>query len=149
MDMPYAEHKVELLALFEEILGNRRRVTGLTSLSLGERHRIIKYFRQKGIKVFNPAVGRHLWRWKKGDPVKEYKPSKTVKENGRPLAVPTSKKPLIGKIGAILADTKRPWSYADGIAKQMFKIQFVEWCSQVQLRKVVAALSIDQRRNYA
>lgn len=50
------------------------------------------------------------------------------------------KKPLIGKIGALLADMKLPWSYAEGIAKQMYKRTKLEWCSPQELSSIVAAL---------
>lgn len=57
-----------------------------------------------------------------------------------------SKEALIGKIAAILADLKLSWSYADGVAKRMFRIEFVQWCDAEQLHKVVAALMYHQKR---
>lgn len=49
----------------------------------------------------------------------------------------------MGKIEALLADNNLLWAYADGIAKQMFK---VDWLERKQLRKVVAALVIRTNR---
>lgn len=51
----------------------------------------------------------------------------------------------MGKIEALLADNKLPWAYADGIAKQMFKVDKVDWLEREQLRKVVAALVVKCR----
>ncbi len=54
--------------------------------------------------------------------------------------LPAGKAPLINKIEVLLTDNKLPWVYADGIAKQMFKVEKVDWLEREQLRKVVAAL---------
>lgn len=71
------------------------------------------------------------------------------------LATPKASKGrqgLISKIGALLADKAKrqgstvPWSYADAIAKKVCGVDKVQWCNQEQLRKVVAALSKDQKR---
>lgn len=51
------------------------------------------------------------------------------------------KKPLMGKIGALLADMGLTWAYADGVAKQMHKRDRLQWCDAQQLRGVVAALT--------
>ncbi len=48
----------------------------------------------------------------------------------------------MGKIEALLVDNNLPWAYADGIAKQMFKVEKVDWLERGQLRKVVAALAV-------
>ena len=65
---------------------------------------------------------------------------------GRPQPA-SEKRPLLGKIYALLGD--RPLAYAEGILKQMFghrAPERLEWATPAQLHKVVAALSIDQRR---
>jgi phage gp16-like protein len=54
--------------------------------------------------------------------------------------------PLLGKVSAILADTGLTEEYADGIARRMFGVQCVDWCNADQLWRVVAALSIYQKR---
>ena len=53
----------------------------------------------------------------------------------------TAKQPLIDKIEALLADSKLPWSYADAIAKQMYGIDKLTFCSARQLSGVVTALT--------
>lgn len=70
----------------------------------------------------------------------ESKGWKNKKHKGKPRTVSADKAPLISKIGALLADMKLPWSYADGIAKQMYKVERVGWCKQNQLRAIIAAL---------
>jgi len=50
------------------------------------------------------------------------------------------------KIAVMLKDTEREKAYADGIAKNMFRIERVEFCAPDQLRRIVAALEYDRRR---
>lgn len=54
--------------------------------------------------------------------------------------------PSLRKIEALLADAGRAWAYADGMAKKMFHVEKVAWCSTDQLHSIVAALVIDQKR---
>ena len=69
------------------------------------------------------------------------------KQKGMPTkSVDSTKKPLMSKIGALLADMKLPWSYADGIRKQMNWPRRLEWCSEEQLKGVVAALIKHQKK---
>ncbi len=74
--------------------------------------------------------------------------SAPAKKPGRkaPVAAPDRKK-LMGKIEAFLAEAKRSWAYADGIALRMFKVERVEWLDPGQLQKMVAALTYDARRH--
>lgn len=55
-------------------------------------------------------------------------------------------KPLLAKIEALLADGKKPWAYAEALAKRICKKDRLAFCSSDELRKVVAALSYDQKR---
>ena len=70
--------------------------------------------------------------------------NKTPKWGKRPNPT-ANREPLMGKIEALLADNNLPWAYADGIAKQMFKVEKVDWLEREQLRKVVAALVVRSR----
>lgn len=54
--------------------------------------------------------------------------------------------PMLGKVEALLADSKRPWSYAHGIAKRMHNVQRVEWLNDHQLHQLVAAMQVDANR---
>lgn len=67
------------------------------------------------------------------------------KATARPT-VEWDKGPLIGKIGALLADAGRPWGYADGCARRMFGLASIRFCTSDQLMKIVAALMYDQKR---
>lgn len=64
---------------------------------------------------------------------------------GRPNP-PASREAMIGKIEALLADAQRPWAYADGMARRMFKVDKVDWCQDDQLHKMIAALEYDKKR---
>ena len=66
---------------------------------------------------------------------------KNKKQAGKPINVAKNKAKLISKIGALLADMKLPWSYADAIRKQMnFRAVRLEWCSQLELSAIITAL---------
>ena len=54
--------------------------------------------------------------------------------------------PLVRKIGALLAQSGKTWAYADGIARQMFGAASVQVCDAEQMRKVLAALNYQARR---
>lgn len=69
--MPYGENKDTWLNLMKEIAG--RAVTGLSALTLWERHQLIRYFQRRGIKLFTPAVPENMHNWKKGDADAEHK----------------------------------------------------------------------------
>ncbi len=59
---------------------------------------------------------------------------------GRKPVVCPDGRALLRKIEALLADDKKPWSYAEGIAKRMFGVEKLEWCNAEQLRAIVVAL---------
>lgn len=54
---------------------------------------------------------------------------------------------MVGKVGALLAESGKSWNYAHGTAKRMFKVHRVEWLRADQLHKLVAALQISANRN--
>ena len=54
---------------------------------------------------------------------------------------------LLGKIEALLAEAKCPWSYADKMAKHMFGIDKIAWCRPPELHRIVAALMYDANRH--
>jgi phage gp16-like protein len=67
---------------------------------------------------------------------------------GRPHNIDSEDRgPLLRKIEALLAEARRPWSYGDGIARRMFRIDRLAMCNPEQLSKVVAALSYDAARH--
>lgn len=58
-----------------------------------------------------------------------------------PIRVSPDKAGLLGKIGALLADQKKPWAYAHAIAKNNFKKERVEWLPVAQMRGMIAQLT--------
>lgn len=77
-----------------------------------------------------------------------WKPKASPKSKGKPHNFDSSAMPAtITKIEAQLADMGLPWSYADGIAKQMFGVQRVSWVRKPdQLAAIIAALHVEQER---
>lgn len=57
-----------------------------------------------------------------------------------------AQRPLLQKINALLLDQSKSWMYCEGITLRMFKKERVAFCSDQELRKVVAALTYHQRR---
>lgn len=66
---------------------------------------------------------------------------------GKPAIVSIDKQALLGKIEAQLAEAKRPWAYAHGMAWKMFRQAQVQLCEPEELKKIVAALTYDARRH--
>lgn len=72
--------------------------------------------------------------------------SSAAKKYGRKPRVNGDKTALMGKLEALLADSRLPWSYANSMAKRMFKVDQVAWLDAVKLHKLVAALQINANR---
>lgn len=70
----------------------------------------------------------------------------TKKEFGQKPKVKLSKQAMIGKIEALLADQALHWHYAVGIAKKMFKKEALEFCTESELWRIVAALEYKKKR---
>lgn len=137
-NLPYKDNKDGWLSLCRSICG--RQVNGLSDLDLLERGTLIRNLAARGLKLFNPGVPLKMRDWKKEDP------DIIIGDEHGPRNVQPGKRRMIAKVGAILADLGHEWSYADGISKQMFKIDKVEWCEQGQLYKVVQALVYQQKK---
>ncbi|AIK14246.1 hypothetical protein GZ59_24490 [Pectobacterium atrosepticum] len=69
-----------------------------------------------------------------------------AKSHGRKPSVPASKKTVLSKIEALLADAQRPWQYAETMAKNMFGVRYIDWLDIQQLTKLMQALIIDAKR---
>ncbi|MEH3413906.1 regulatory protein GemA [Phytobacter diazotrophicus] len=67
-------------------------------------------------------------------------------KHGRPPNVARSRKSMLAKIGALLADANRPWNYAEKMCEHMFKVKRIEWLTSEQLTKLMQALAIDASR---
>jgi len=72
---------------------------------------------------------------------------KPVRNFGRRPTPAGDRNALIGKIEALLAEAKRPWSYADAMARRMFQVDKLDWCTPDQLWRITAALQKDANRN--
>lgn len=77
-----------------------------------------------------------------------FRPTPGKANKGRPHNFHSGAMPeSITKIGALLADMQLPWSYADGIARQMFGIQRCAWVRKPdQLKAIIAALDAEQEK---
>ena len=68
-------------------------------------------------------------------------PHPSAKESGMTLPPAAVKGRQLEKIGALLADAELSWAYADGIAKRMYGVERVRFCSPEELQSVIAALA--------
>jgi phage gp16-like protein len=76
-----------------------------------------------------------------------FKPaSGSPKQLGIRFDGPKEKQPMLLKIGTILNDLNMAGSYADKVAKKMFGIDRLRWCTREQTWKVLQALIIFQNR---
>lgn len=64
---------------------------------------------------------------------------------GRPANC--DKHPQLRKIEALLTDARRPWSYADAMAKRMFDKDKVAFCNSEEWHNIIAALTKDAERH--
>lgn len=112
----------------ELYLSNLREVTGLESAAQLDdegRKKLIAFFINCG---FRPAHS-------------------SARRSGMHRSTSRDRVPLLSKIGAILADLRLPWTYADGIARRMFKADLVRWLYPDQLQAVlVALLKLQEKR---
>lgn len=66
---------------------------------------------------------------------------------GRPRNIEQGDRgPQLQKIEALLLEANRPWAYADAIVRRVCKVERVAWCNPEQLRKVIAALVYNAKR---
>ncbi|BEO10285.1 hypothetical protein SMQC15_31970 [Serratia marcescens] len=72
-------------------------------------------------------------------------PRKTARHGRRPK-VARSREAILAKIEALLAEAKRPWNYAEGLAAHMYQQHVLEWLTVEQLSAVMKALIIDAKR---
>lgn len=72
--------------------------------------------------------------------------SKEKKEFGQKPDVAKEKQAMMGKIEALLADAGLHWNYAVGIAKKMFFKEALEFCTQNELHRIIAALEYQKKR---
>lgn len=111
---------------YEACLWTLARVRSARDLDAGGRAAVLDHLRACG---FRPAPA-------------------TTPRPGRPHNIGSEDRGAqLRKIEALLAQAKRPWAYADAMAKRMFGVDAVSWCNPTQLHKLIAALSYDARRH--
>ncbi|MGC6061328.1 gp16 family protein [Enterobacter kobei] len=66
--------------------------------------------------------------------------------HGRRPSVPKNREDMLKKVEALLTDAGRPWEYATGMAKRMFKRERLDWLTTEELTKLMQALAIDAKR---
>jgi len=54
--------------------------------------------------------------------------------------------PQLKKIEALIIDLGLTWEYVDGMSRHMFKVRFVEHCKSKQLRAIITALVVKQKK---
>lgn len=104
---------------YRAILWTVCRVKSAADLDEYGRRKLLEHFRSRG--------------WK---PQRKPGPGKVARMNNA----------LMGKVEAQLAELHAPWKYADAMAKRMFNVDSVRFCQPAQLRKIVAALTYEQKR---
>ncbi len=74
----------------------------------------------------------------------------SVVEHRRKARAPRALRPdaqaRLKKVGALLAESRRPWEYAHALAQRMYKVERIDWCKPDQVRGIITALEIDKRR---
>lgn len=110
-------------ALLERVTGKR----SSADMTTEQRNDVLREFARLGLR--NDAQTEKKRRWP-----------------GQPDAALMKSRPMLRKVSALLADSKRPWSYAHGLAKRMHEVDKVEWLNDHQLGKLVSAMQIDANR---
>lgn len=84
--------------------------------------------------------------WAGRKKVLDHLKAKGFKIKSRP-APAANKAGLVSAVRAsLIACGNKPDAYADGMARHMFHIERFEWCDAAQLRKIIAALGYQQKR---
>lgn len=109
---------------YESLLWTIARVRSAKDLDLAGRHRVLDHLSNLQKKQ----------RGRKSYP-------------GRPHNIDSlDQGPQLRKVEALLTDAGRPWAYATGMVKRMFKRERIEFCTSAELRKLIAALTYDANR---
>lgn len=134
LGMPYSQNREVWLRLMAEVSG--RAVTGLSEMSLQERHDFIREIRKKGVKAFSPGVPRDLREWKKGDPEK-------VQEFRK------DPDPQVRMVFSMWSEMGYPEKTLRGLCWKLFHRDDPSWLDDRQLRHLVNVVKAKaQRRGY-
>ena len=114
-------------ATYRDMLWACGRVRSSKDLDYAGRQKVIDHLKKCGFIVVRPKAGKN--------------------HPGRPHNIDSEARgPQLRKIEALLADAGREWAYVDSMALRMFQVARVSLCHEGQLQKIIAALSIDQKR---
>ncbi len=114
---------------YRAMLWTVARVRSSADLDYAGRRAVIDHLVARGFKVAAPKPERPkdpAWAWVNN--------------------AAEDRQPMLRKIAVMLKECDREKAYADGVARQMFKVDLIEFCKPDQLRRIVAALVFDQRR---
>lgn len=109
---------------YREMLYNLAGVLSAAQLDKKGRDKILKHLEHCGFRSYH----------------------KSAKKSGMDKPAPIERAAMLSKIGAILADIDKPWSYADGIAKRAYHVDKVRWLQPDQLIKVMQMLIYHQQK---
>lgn len=103
------------------------RVKSSAELDYAGRKAVLDHLKARGFKARAPKEKRPgAWDWV---------------NNAAP-----DRQAMLRKVAVMLKSADREKSYVDGIARQMFGIERVEFCAPDQLHRIVSALVFDARR---
>ncbi len=150
LSLPYSENKTYWTGVLSDI--TTRITTGLSDMTLFERHKLITHLKQKKAASSNPYIPESFTNWKTNNPdiFAEIKTNPRRGFPGRPDPknfIDPDKGKMLTKIEALLAEAKRPWAYVHKMSKHMAKVERIEWCSPKQIHDIVSALVIDAKRH--
>ena len=130
LGLPYGENKEVWLGLMTEIAG--RAVTGLSELSLWERHQVLVHLRKQGQRIFSPAVPPEVRDWKKGDPDIVY-------------GFRRDPDPQVRMVCAMWAEMGYPLKTLRGLCWKLFKRDDPRWLDDRQLSRLVNVVQAKAR----
>lgn len=115
---------------YRQMLWTVGRVRSSADLDYGGRKAVLDHLKACGFRVRAPKAKRPgAWDWVNN--------------------AAGDRQAMLRKIAVVLKDANREKAYADGIAKQMFGVDLVEFCKPDQLHRIVSALEFDRRRREA
>ncbi|MBP6636054.1 MAG: regulatory protein GemA [Sulfuritalea sp.] len=104
-------------ATYRDMLWTLAQVRSSAALDHAGRRKVLEHLKSRGARIGRAGQGR----------------------------APADRARLLDKITAQLADLHLPEVYAEGIARQMFGVQRLNFCTPAMLAKIVAALAYKQK----
>ncbi len=108
---------------YREMLLNVAGVTSSAQLDEEGRKKILRHFEQHGYKFHH----------------------KSAKASGMHLPASPERASYLSMIGSLLTSLEKPWSYADSIARHVYKVDKVRWLKPEQLKVVMVLLMKNEK----